>query len=80
MSIILIKRPAIIVIDSATYLLTISSPEIEGDLKKGQCYVLEPGLEVLSGLSIPETVVTVGGTGRIFVLFVTQHLTIIVVL
>ena len=41
--------------------------EIEGDFRKGECYVFEPGLGALSGLSIPETVVTVGGTGRIFV-------------
>ena len=41
--------------------------EIEGDVRKGECYMFEPDLGALSGLSIPETVVTVGGTGRIFV-------------
>ena len=41
--------------------------EIEGDFRKGECYVFEPGLGALSGLSIPETVVRVGGTGRIYI-------------
>lgn len=41
--------------------------EIEGGFRKGECYVFEPGLGALSGLSIPETVVTAGETGRIFV-------------
>ena len=41
--------------------------EIEGDFRKRECYVFEPGLGALSGLSISETVVRVGGTGRIYI-------------